>query len=139
MLSPLVFFDSGSWRELMSWRSFECMGSLLCMFFQTFGCISGIKFRPLLMSSTETALMLTALSPTCWRSCANLQTWHFESVQEGGFRDAKSLEYISFPGLCLISTGSSLNPVKKALILALDEKAPLIQRLHASTHGIESV
>ena len=109
------------------------------MFLHVFRCVIGITDRPDRMSSIVMFRISEALSPIDSHSRTKEQIWHLLEVHEGGWRDAKSLVYISLPGRCLSSTGSELNPVKKVDILELAENAPRRLRFHASTHGCESV
>ena len=79
------------------------------------------------------------LSPTICSSYANT---HSEQVLFGhvcGCLEAKSLECISTPGLCLISTGKLDTVLRKVLVLTLVLKAPRFALLKAATTGWLSV
>ena len=104
------------------------------MFFHVFFCIIGIIIFPEFISCIVIERISLALSPISCNSFANEHIWHPVDLHVEGWREAKSLVNISFPGLCRSSIERVLNPVKNALILELVENA-LRLRLHASTHG----
>ena len=92
-----------------------------------------------LHSASSLRWNIESLLPMSTSSLMNLQIWQGPSQGGGGCLDAWSSLRSEEPGLCSSLTGSVAIVAKNAVIFEELENLPVMSRLWAWTHGIESV